>query len=324
MNTPDRPVCVLGLGLIGGSLLRAAVASDRTAWGWNRSASGVEAARADGYDVTTDIAAALQRAAEEDAIVVVAVPMPAVDTVLRSVVEHAPDCVLTDVVSVKAEMASAIDRRGLSARYVGGHPMAGTSASGWIAADADLFRNAVWVVSVDDEVDPDAWLDVAALALSCGSVVVPARAAEHDRAVARVSHLPHVLAEALASVGADGGALALRLAAGSFRDGTRVAGSAPALVSAMCDANAAALVEALDEALARLTRARAALASSSSTEELTTSGFAAREEYDAQLQWWEITDVTVGAAGWTDDLWAAARRGGVVQRLPARAPWNKA
>ncbi|MGB3772779.1 MAG: prephenate dehydrogenase [Rhodococcus sp. (in: high G+C Gram-positive bacteria)] len=316
MKRSDPPVCVLGLGLIGGSLLRAVVASGRPAWGWNRSSSAVDVARGDGYDVTTDIVTALRRAAVEDALIVVAVPMPAVDTVLDAVAEHAPRCALTDVVSVKSEVAAAVARHGLSDRFVGGHPMAGTSESGWAAAQIDLFRNAVWVVVVDDGVDPDVWTTVADLALSCGSVVVPARSDEHDRAVARVSHLPHMLAEALAGVGADGGDLTLRLAAGSFRDGTRVAGTAPGLVSAMCDANAPALIEALDDALDRLQRAREALASAASTEEMTTDGYAARQRYDAQLQWWEITDVVVGADGWREDLWDAGRRGGVVQRLP--------
>lgn len=316
MNTPDRPVCVLGLGLIGGSLLQAVVAAGRPAWGWNRSASAVDLARADGYDVTTDITSALQRAAADDALVVVAVPMFAVDTVLDAIAEHAPACALTDVVSVKAEVAAAVARHGLSARFVGGHPMAGTSESGWVAAEVDLFRNAVWVVTVDEGTDPHVWLTVAGLALACGSVVVPSRSEEHDRAVARVSHLPHVLAETLAAVGADGGELALRLAAGSFRDGTRVAGTAPALVSAMCDANAPALVEALDDAIDRLQRARTALSATSSTEEVVTAGHAARRDYDAQLQWWEITDVVVGAPGWLTEMWDAARSGGVVQRLP--------
>lgn len=313
-------MCVLGLGLIGGSLLQAAVAAGRPAWGWNRSPGAAEAARSDGYDATSDLTDALHRAAAEDALIVVSVPMTAVDDVLVAVAHDAPHCFLTDVVSVKAEMAAAVARHGLSELYVGGHPMAGTSASGWTAADVDLFRNAVWVVGVDEGAHPEVWRTVAHLGLDCGSVVVPAESEEHDRAVARVSHLPHLLAETLASVGAAGGDLTLRLAAGSFRDGTRVAGTAPTLVSAMCDANAPALVEALDEALERLTRARAALVADHSTERLVTEGHAARVRYDEQLQWWEITDVTVGEDGWRDALRDAARRGGVIQVLPPGLP----
>ncbi|MFF0816159.1 prephenate dehydrogenase [Rhodococcus sp. NPDC003318] len=308
------PVCVLGLGLIGGSVLRAAVAAGRTAWGWNRSAAAVDGARADGFDAGTDLRAALVRAAEQDAIVVVAVPEPALDAVLTEVAAHAPGCTLTDVVSVKGSVLAAVRRHGLAAHFAGGHPMAGTAESGWSAGDTDLFRGAVWVVAAEDDTDPGAWTGVARLALDCGSVVVPAGAAEHDAAVARISHLPHLLAEALAVTAASGGDLALALAAGSYRDGTRVAGTAPALVRAMCEANAQALAVALDEALALLTDARRALASTGSTEVLVEAGHRARQRHDT-LGRWDITDVAVGAPGWAEALRDAGRRGGAVRAL---------
>ena len=90
---------------------------------------------------------------------------------------------------------------------------------------------------MDDHVDPDVWVAVMNLALDCGAVVVPARSDEHDAAAATISHLPHLLAEALA-ITAGEVPLAFALAAGSFRDGTRVAATAPDLVRAMCEANA--------------------------------------------------------------------------------------
>src|SRR5699024_9299570 len=90
---PDpRPVCVLGLGLIGGSVLRALRRAGRDAHGYNRSAGPVAEARADGFQVTDDLTTALTRAAAEDALIVLAVPMPAVDPVLAAIAEHAPDC----------------------------------------------------------------------------------------------------------------------------------------------------------------------------------------------------------------------------------------
>ncbi|MBD0323210.1 MAG: prephenate dehydrogenase, partial [Aldersonia sp.] len=239
----QQPLCVLGLGLIGGSLLRAAVAAGRPAWGYNRSTEAVAAARAEGFDASSDLVTTLQRAADADALIVIGVPMPAVDAILAAVAEHAPACSLTDVVSVKAPVLAAVRAHGLQQRYVGGHPMAGTAESGWRASFAELFTDAVWVVGTEDDADPQVWTAVARLALACGSVVVPAEAAEHDRAAARISHLPHLLAEALALAGAGGGDLALNLAAGSFRDGTRVAATAPALVRAMCEANTDALLD---------------------------------------------------------------------------------
>ncbi|SNS55218.1 prephenate dehydrogenase [Rhodococcoides kyotonense] len=312
-------MCVLGLGLIGGSVLQAAVRAGRDAWGYNRSADAIAGSTETGYDTGTDLVAALTRAADRGALIVIGVPMPAVDSILDAIAQYAPNNPITDVVSVKAEVAAAVARHGLSARYVGGHPMAGTNESGWRAADPDLFRDAVWVVGVDDGADPDVWRQVASLALDCGSVVVPVESGEHDRAVARISHLPHLLAETLAQAGASGGPLALGLAAGSFRDGTRVAASSPTLVRAMCEGNADALTDVLDEALEVLTRAREELAAARSTDTLVTAGHAARTAYENHERF-DITDIAPGDDGWLEALRSAGRAGGVVRQIRSASP----
>jgi prephenate dehydrogenase len=275
-----RAVCVVGLGLIGGSVLRAAVRAGRQAWGATSSAADAEAAAGDGHTVlsTED---ALAKAAAEDALVVVAVPLPAVDEVLRTVAAAAPSCLLTDVVSVKQPVADAVARRAPSTRYAGGHPMAGRSTSGWAGSDEALFDGAPWVVATDEETSPPAWREAATLALDCGAHVVPTTAGEHDAAVARISHLPHVLAAVLAATGADGGPLALSLAAGSFTDGTRVAGTRPELVLAMCEGNRVPLLDAVDDALGRLGAARGALASTGGLAATIRAGHQARVELAA-------------------------------------------
>ena len=160
--------------------------------------------------------------------------------------------------------------------------MAGATSSGWSAGSADLFDGAAWVVTADDGLDLRVWADVAALALDCGAHVVPATAAGHDAAVARVSHLPHLLAAVLASVGAGGGPLALALAAGSFRDGTRVANSPPELVRTMCEGNRGPLLDAVDDALGRLGVARGSLASTGSLAATVRHGHQARHALDAR------------------------------------------
>lgn len=256
-----RDVCVIGLGLIGGSLLRAAAAVGREVWGATESEADAAAAAADGFDTTTDLEAALQRAAEQDAMVVLAVPLTAVDEVVRKVGQHAPKCLLTDVTSVKSAVRASVRGFAPEARFVGGHPMAGTSESGWRAGNSALFGGAAWVVCVEDDTDLHAWAEVARLALEVGSHVVPLGAEAHDEAVARISHLPHLLAAVLATVGAQGGPLAMALAAGSYTDGTRVAGTRPELVRAMTEGNRDALLPVLDEALGRLGAMRGSLAS---------------------------------------------------------------
>jgi prephenate dehydrogenase len=305
------PVCVLGLGLIGGSLLRAAAAAGREAFGYNRSVEGAQAARFDGFDATTDITEVLSRAADIGALIVLAVPMPALPILLAHIRESAPNCPLTDVTSVKSAVLDAVVAAGLQPRFVGGHPMTGTAHSGWAAGHARLFAGAPWVISVDDHVDPAVWSMVLELALDCGSVVVPARSDEHDAAAAAISHLPHLLAEALAVTAAEV-PLAFALAAGSFRDGTRVAGSAPDLVRAMCEANAGQLLPMVDRTVTLLTDARESLAHNNSVAELVEAGHAARTRYDSFSRP-EIVTVFVGAENWRQELAAAGRAGGVIR-----------
>lgn len=304
-------MCVLGLGLIGGSLMRAAAAANREVFGYNRSVEGVQAARFDGFDATTELTEVLARAADVGALIVLAVPMPAIPSLLTYIRELAPDCPLTDVTSVKSAVLEEVTAAGLQARFVGGHPMTGTAHSGWAAGHVRLFTGAPWVVSVDDHVDPAVWTMVMTLALDCGSVVVPARSDEHDAAAAAISHLPHLLAEALAVTAAEI-PLAFALAAGSFRDGTRVAVTAPDLVRAMCEANVDQVLPAVDRFMELLTSARESLAHNNSVAELVETGHAARTRYDSFSRP-EIVTVFVGAENWRAELAAAGRAGGVIR-----------
>jgi prephenate dehydrogenase len=279
----DRAVCVVGAGLIGGSLMRAAAKAGREVWGAAASGATAAAGRTDGFDVTIDTDVALRRAAQADALVVLAVPLPAVAGVLDRVDAVAPTVRLTDAVSVKVAVADAVAAHAPRARYVGGHPMAGTAESGWAAGVAELFVDAAWVVATDDGLDTDVWADVAELAWACGSRVVPAAVDEHDLAVARISHLPHLMAAVLAATGAGtpDDDLSLALAASSFADGTRVAGTRPELVLAMCEGNRSALLAAVDDALGRLGVMRGALASTGGLAATVNAGYAARQRWRA-------------------------------------------
>ncbi|WP_232016935.1 prephenate dehydrogenase [Gordonia insulae] len=304
------PVCVLGLGLIGGSLLRALHDAGRQCYGYNRSTQTVEAATASGHRASTDLIATLRQAAADDALLVLATPMTTIDDLLPVIAEQAGTCLLTDVVSVKRPVAESVTRLARGQRYVGGHPMAGTSRSGWAATDPTLFRDAMWMVSTEDHTDPDDWLVVASLARTVGSLVVPAAPDAHDRAVAAISHLPHLTAAATAAVGAGESDLALRLAAGSFRDGTRVAGTAPALQRAMLEANGIALLNVLSEAINRLTAVRDELRDRGSVEVLVDDGHRARLAYEAiaGADPVAISGVTVGDPGWAEELRRQAHR----------------
>ena len=292
--------------------MRAARVAGREVFGYNRSVEGVQAARFDGFDATESLEESLDRAAESQALIILAVPMPALPILLGHIRESAAaDCPLTDVISVKGAVLDEVKAAGLLPRFVGGHPMAGTARSGWAAGHARLFVRAPWVISVDEHVDADVWSMVMALALDCGAVVVPAKSDEHDAAAARISHLPHLLAEALA-VTAGEVPLAFALAAGSFRDGTRVAATAPDLVRAMCEANSQQLLPALERSIELLTNARDALADNGSAADLVEAGHAARMRYDSFSRPQIVTTV-IGADNWREELAAAGRAGGVVR-----------
>lgn len=307
---------MIGLGLIGGSLLRAASAAGREVWGAAASEADAASAAADGFDTSTDVAATLCRAADRDALVVLAVPLTELDGVLRKVGEHAPGCLLTDVTSVKSPVLAAVRVFAPGTRFVGGHPMAGTTESGWRAGNAALFGGAAWVVCVEQETDLAAWAEVARLAIDLGAHVVPLPAAAHDEAVARISHLPHLLAAVLATVGAQGGHLAMALAAGSFTDGTRVAATRPDLVRAMTEGNRDALLPVLDDALGRLGAMRGSLAS--------TGGLAAtiRQGHEAAQAFARAREtvpsgvrVSLGAPDARDGLRALGERGGRITAI---------
>ena len=277
-RSPIRSVAVVGLGLIGGSLARRLLPA--------YDVVGVDAdgaTRRDAAAAGLPVAASIAEAVDGRDLVVVATPLPALDAVLGAVADAArPGAAVTDVTSVKVPALAAARAAGLGegVRWVGGHPMAGVERSGFESSDPALFDGASWVLCVEEDTDLAAWLALAEVLTGLGCRVVPATAAAHDAAVAGVSALPHLLACALAEVGVAGGPLALALAAGSFRDGSRVAAAPPGLVTTLCDGNRDAVVTALDAAIARLAGARDALRGGGSVRPLAVAGGDARRRWD--------------------------------------------
>jgi prephenate dehydrogenase len=162
--------------------------------------------------------------------------------------------VVTDVAGVKTGIVSAVAHP----RFVGGHPMAGSEQEGIDGADGELFEGATWVLTPTGATDPHAYARLRAVVSSLGSDVVAMRAERHDELVAMVSHVPHLTAAALMTLAADTATdhtTVLRLAAGGFRDMTRIAAGHPGIWPDVCIENRAEIVGTLDRlgvALARL------------------------------------------------------------------------
>jgi prephenate dehydrogenase len=259
----DVNVAVLGMGLIGGSLLRALALAGHWVIGYDLDPSTRAMARTGAAQAPREsrwqVAPSLGDAVAKADLVVVATPLTSVATVLDDIAGAGYTGLVTDVVSVKTPVRDLVHRRlragGMNlAGYVGGHPMAGRETAGFAATDPELFRGSAWVLCIEEETNLDDWLTRARLLTGLGARVVPTTAANHDRVVAAVSHVPHLLAAALAPVVTD--PLAATLAAGSFRDGTRVAASSPELTAAMCGGNAEPVLDALDLILNSLDEVR--------------------------------------------------------------------
>ncbi|GAB3234353.1 hypothetical protein GCM10027447_31370 [Glycomyces halotolerans] len=226
---------VFGLGLIGGSAALALAEAGHDVLGYD--ADERTRARA---EARIELAADPEALRRTD-VAVLAVPVAALAEAAALFSPEVFDGVLTDAASVKGRV---LELFGGHRRFIGGHPMAGKSTSGFAAAEAGLFRDRKWVLCLEPDSDLGDWATLARLWTAVGAHVVPATAAAHDRAAARVSHVEHVAAAALTLIADD--PLSRSLAAGSFRDGTRVAASPTHLFQGMVEGNRERLLEALE------------------------------------------------------------------------------
>lgn len=252
-------IAIVGTGLIGGSIglgIRARRPEVHVA-GYDRDPGALDAALERG--AVTEVAPNAGDAAAGADLVVVAVPMPELEDVcaeLTTVVTD--DVVVTDVGSAKQAVV-AVAERALGGRFVGGHPMAGSERRGVGSADPDLFEGAAWILTPTSVTRHGAYATAAELASQLGATPVAVDPATHDSLVARLSHLPQLVAGAVVDVASSAGdqdAL-LRLAGGGFRDVTRIAASDPELWVGIMRSNRTAVLDALGRLEGALGHARA-------------------------------------------------------------------
>lgn len=249
----SRSANVIGLGLIGGSI---AIGLRHRGW------------RVSGSDLKSDREmAALERgiidAAGLDAsatITFVATPVMEIASGIKSALEQTSGLV-TDVGSVKSVLVTQFHDE----RYIGSHPMAGSELDGLDGADPELFNGAVWIVTPREGVADARFAELASIIRELGADVVALPAKHHDELVATVSHVPHLTAATLMNVAQTHStehAAVLRLAAGGFRDMTRIASGNPNIWLDICETNKPAIVESLSDLIASLENIRSVIAES--------------------------------------------------------------
>ncbi len=262
-----RTAGVIGLGLIGGS-----IAAALTHIGF----------RVGGVDQDPET---VQRAIDLELIAHDGLPADAEMTIVATPVDAIADGVahalretrgwVTDTGSVKGPVAASI----ADPRFVPSHPMAGSEQSGLLGARPELFRGAAWVICPTPETSDETVAAMHELVIALGADCLTLTPEAHDRMVATVSHVPHLTAAALMNVAAtrsDEHAAMLRLAAGGFRDMTRIAAGSPTIWPPICVQNGEAITDALDDVIGRLQYLRDAVATAD-TDGIESSLQAARE-----------------------------------------------
>ncbi len=222
----QKTLCIVGLGLMGASLALAVRGKySRITAVTRRQATANEALRRNIVDAaSTDF-----NAIQEAGIVVLAAPVRTIIEQLKQLQKGSvASLIVTDLGSTKTEIVKAMDALPATMRAVGSHPMCGKEITGLDAADATLYHNRTWVLTRTQRTDDEAFATIKALADDAGANTLELDAQRHDRLVAWISHLPYAVSAALAST-VDAASLndaaVYQVAAGGFRDTTRIAGS---------------------------------------------------------------------------------------------------
>ncbi|RSX50681.1 prephenate dehydrogenase [Bifidobacterium callimiconis] len=323
-----RVIAVAGLGLIGGSLARRLAECGRRVIAWNHRPAPYEQARAAGIECVDDVTD-LARAVPD--VLVLCTPLKAMPDVLAKLAPVLDSrTVLTDVGSVKGQVRDEVKAAGLNDLYVGAHPMAGNEFSGYAASDPSLYDDALWAVTFDECTSYDRLLVV--IDMICegvGDRIIAIDDDTHDQAAALISHMPHVVSTALANELAETPSrnIAQALAAGCWRDMTRVALTDPDRTRAMVEEDAANVAQLLHHMSDRL-ESMATLLESGDDEALAQvrdffavarpyREYKARERGGAAH---ESVTVRIGGdeASWRDQLLASAKRGEHIMHMTDR------
>lgn len=247
----------IGIGLIGGSVAKALrrVLPDCKIIVYNRSAKSRVLALNDGTaNVTVDSIDAAFR--ECDYIFLCTPVAQNVEylKILKTIIKD--DCIITDVGSVKGNIHEAVKLLGLEANFIGGHPMAGSEKTSYVHSNDRLLENAYYAITPAAAVSPDKVEEFTKIVTKIGAIPIRLSYEEHDKVVATISHLPHLIAASLVNLVKDNDSDAeymKTMAAGGFKDITRIASSSPEMWEQICMTNNSNISDMLQKYIDSLT-----------------------------------------------------------------------
>ena len=240
-------VTIIGLGLIGGSLALALKKYTHCHVVGYDACPRVVAAALTGGAIDAGADSPDQAVADADVVFWALAPSMIPQAVQQTAGRMKNGAIITDVASSKGDLNRLSGQLPPGVTYIGGHPMAGSEKNGFGAANADLFVGRPYILLPDSSADPAALPALAGLIAQLGARIVVMDMSDHDPAVADISHVPHIAAAALTLLAGDGvqGSRKLSLAAGGFRDMTRVASGNPVMWADICMTNRAAVQDSI-------------------------------------------------------------------------------
>ncbi len=256
-----RTIAFLGLGLIGGSIAKAIRRFPRgyRLIAWNPHEDRVDAAITEGV-IDKKLRSLTDPLLREADLIYLCAPVKKNSENLETVLPLIKDsAIITDIGSVKTDIHEAAARLGVEDRFVGGHPMAGSERTGYFASKELLLENAYYVITAGDNADEARVRRMAAFAAGIGAIPIRMDYREHDRIVAAVSHVPHVLAASLVHLVEDNDNpehIMKTIAAGGFKDITRIASSSPQMWEEICMTNGDNITKFLDLFIRSLAQTR--------------------------------------------------------------------
>lgn len=253
----------IGLGLIGGSILKAVRSKhpDYHITAFSRSQAPLLQAKEEG--MLDEITTVVDEKFGEFDYIFLCTPVEYIAAYLEKIKPFIKDtCVITDVGSVKGYIHAAVEKLDMEANFIGGHPMAGSEKTGYANSSALLLENAFYAVTPTPKSNPEKVNEFVEMVREMGAVPVVLDYKKHDYSVAGISHVPHIIASSLVNLVQDNDSddqIMKMMAAGGFKDITRIASSSPEMWEQICATNGEAISELLQKYIDSLKEARDAI-----------------------------------------------------------------